>query len=1175
MTAEDGLALLAGILDSEYLSQTQTVIFRRAWEGQSYLEIAGATGYDHGYIKDTGAQLWQLLSKVLDKKVTKSNFRNIVSGLSHSLHATQKPVDSVIRRSWGEATDVSSFYGRTEEQARLEQWLVDDCCRLICLLGIGGIGKTALSIKVAKQVQGEFDYVVWRSLRHAPPLTELVPDIILFLSEQKSIHIPETAPQQIEQLLKYLREYRCLLVLDNLDSILQTGARAGGYRTGYEDYSYFLESIADIDHQSCLMVTSREKPRGLSTREGNGLWVKSLQLTGLDGSASQTLLTSINANAGREQQQQLAKRYSGNPLALKIVATTIRSVFSGSTADFLDYGTVVFGDLWDLLDQQFERLSAIEQTVMRWLAINREWMSLQELKVDIVPAVSHRALLEAAESLKARSLIETSRAGITQQPVVMEYMTERLVMQFYEEINQQNFDIFSRYALLKADAREFVREAQVRQISRSLLERLLLATEQKNVEERLTQILSMLRSKPANEVGYAGGNILNLLCQLGTDLRGRDLSGITLWQAYLSGKNLQAVNLAHADLSKSVFSESLGSAIAVSLSPDEALLAAGDTNGEIHLWNVSDGQKKRSIEAHEGWIWSVPFSPDGSQIASSSEDHTVKLWDVATGQLNQTFYGHSKRVSTVLWHPSGHQLISGSEDRTIKVWNVETGECLQTLVGHGEAIDPIAISPNGRIIVGGSPVAKTLELWDAETGECMGELMGHTQGVRALAFSPDNRRVVSGGMDTTVRVWDVETRQCIQVLEQHCDALWSIGISADGNLIVSGGEDKSVRIWDAHTGHCLRTLHGFLARVWAIALSAQSPMIATCDDQSVQLWDMDSGKCLRTIRGYPQVNWTVTFTPDASALISGGQEQIIRTWDLQTETCSQPIQEHPSYVHTLCHHPIEPVIATGSDNTVYVWNLATQQQIHSLEGHTGKVWQVEFSPNGRFLASASFDQSARLWDWKSKTCLHTLRGHNTWVFGIGFSPDGNILATSGMDKTVKLWKFGTGECLKSLSTGEDWMTDVAFSADGQTVVGGGSQGGLVVLSIKANDPVHILPGHAGFVSAVSVSPDGKTVASSSHDQTVKIWDAATFECLKTLKGHHNMVSSVSYSANSATIATASHDETIRVWDVDTGKCLNVLQAPRPYENMNIQGVTGLTEAQKTTLSILGAINRSN
>ena len=1187
MKAEEGLALLEGILDSEYLSQTQVVVFRRAWAGQSYVEIAIATGYDHGYIKDTGAQLWKLLSRVLGKKVTKNNFRNIIGGLFPQLQfpLVQSPLDTLdgsspicLNQSWGEASNVASFYGRAEEQSCLEKWLVRDCCRLISLLGMGGVGKTALSIKVAKQVQGEFDYVVWRSLRHAPPLAELLPDIILFLSEQQDTQIPNTAPKQAEKLLTYLCQHRCLIVLDNLEAILQTGERAGRYREGYEAYGYLLESVADRVHRSCVMITSREKPGGVSVREGDGVWVRSLQLAGLDQSASQSILSQIGIAAGSEQYHRLVARYSGNPLALKIVAATIRSVFNGHVADFLAYGTVVFGDLWDLLDQQFERLSDVEQTVMRWLAINREWVSLKELRADIIPAVSHRVLLEAAESLEARSLIETSKAGITQQPVVMEYMTERLVNQFYVEINQQNFNVFSHYALLKADAREFVREAQVRQVSRSLLDKLLLFFEKQSVEEQMKQILAVLRSKPASEVGYAGGNILNLLCLLEADLRGQDLSGLTLWQAHLSGKNLQGVNLAQADLSKSVFSESLGSAISVSLSQNGKLLAAGDTNGEIHIWTVADGQKRLSINAHTGWIWAVPFSPDGSHIASSSEDHTIKVWNVETGKCEQTLIGHSKRVSTVVWHPSGRQLVSGSEDRTIMVWDLAIGRCEQTLVGHGEAIEPIAISPDGRMVASGSPVVNTIELWDIERGECVGVLSGHTQGVRGIVFSPDNQTLVSGGMDTNVRVWDLKTLECIRTLEGHSDTIWSMAVSAGGDLIVSAGEDKSIRIWDACTGNCTRTIHGFSARVWSIALSGnrseQWPIIASCDDQSVQLWDIHLGKCLKTMRGYPQVNWTVTFTPDASTLVSGGQEQIVRVWDWQKEACSEPFRKHSCYVQTVSHHPNKPVIASGADSTVYVWNLETRQLVNTLEGHSGRIWNVDFSADGRYLASSSFDYSARLWDWEEETCLHTFQGHNTWVFGMCFSPDGQMLATSGMDKTIKLWDCHTGKCLKSLQTGEDWMTDVAFSPNGKAVLGGGSQGGLVLLEVETGKPLQGLQEHTGFVSAVRFSPDGKTFASGSHDQSIKIWDSLTFECLRTLSGHENMVSSVSYSYDGRTIASASHDETVRVWNLGTGKCLKVLRAPRPYENMNIQGVIGLTEAQKLTLSVLGAVQSS-
>lgn len=115
------------MLDAEYLSQTQVVFFQKAWEGQSYVGIAIATGYDHGYIKDIGAQLWKLLASFFGKKVTKSNFRNVISGLSHQLPSTEEPLDSVnsgkAHQSWDEAVNVVSFYGRAASQKWLSQSL--------------------------------------------------------------------------------------------------------------------------------------------------------------------------------------------------------------------------------------------------------------------------------------------------------------------------------------------------------------------------------------------------------------------------------------------------------------------------------------------------------------------------------------------------------------------------------------------------------------------------------------------------------------------------------------------------------------------------------------------------------------------------------------------------------------------------------------------------------------------------------------------------------------------------------------------------------------------------------------------------------------------------------------------------------------------------------------------
>jgi hypothetical protein len=217
----------------------------------------------------------------------------------------------------------------------------------------------------------------------------------------------------------------------------------------------------------------------------------------------------------------------GNPLALKIAATTVQTLFSGNIQAFLAQGSIVFSDLWDLLDQQFERLSPLQQQIMCWLAINREGVTPAKLHEEILPKVPWRELLEALESLQARSLIENERAlietaneNLTQQPVIIEYVTQRFLQTIEQEITTGNLNLFRTHALIEAQTQDYGRDAQIQLILHSLTERLLthFAT-QAQLEECLCQILASLRHQTATQTGYAGGNFLNLFCHLKTDLR--------------------------------------------------------------------------------------------------------------------------------------------------------------------------------------------------------------------------------------------------------------------------------------------------------------------------------------------------------------------------------------------------------------------------------------------------------------------------------------------------------------------------------------------------------------------------------------------------------------------------------------------------------------------------------
>ena len=554
--------------------------------------------------------------------------------------------------------------------------------------------------------------------------------------------------------------------------------------------------MGEVTHQSCLLLTSREKPKEIAALEGETLCVRSFLLSGLQAADGQEILKVKGVFASESESSQLVERYAGNALALKVVATTIQDVFGGEISKFLQQETSVFGDIRELLEQQFTRLSNLEKDAMYWLAINREPVSLLQIGEDIVSQIPPQKLLESLESLVRRLLIEKTAGLFTLQPVLMEYVTQRLIEQVCQEITNHHVDLFRCHALMKATAKNYVRDIQIRQILQPVLNGLLgIFRSKKNLEYQLTQILANLRETSPLEQSYTAGNILNLLCHLGTDLSGYDFSDLSIWQVDLRCMKLHDVNFQNANFDRSVFAETFGGVLSVAFSPDGKLLALGDTNGDIRLYQVSNWQQLLICKGHTNWVLSLAFSPNSSIFASGSIDHTVKLWDVRTGQCLKTLCGHEHEIWSVAFSPDGNTLASASDDQTIKLWSVRTGQCLKTFLGHTSWVLSVTFSPDGQMLMSGSD-DHTVRLWDISTGECLKTLQGHLDGIRSIAVSPDGQMLVSGSEDHTLKLWDVRTGECLKTFQGHSNEVYSVAFSPQGDLLASGSFDQTVRLWE-------------------------------------------------------------------------------------------------------------------------------------------------------------------------------------------------------------------------------------------------------------------------------------------------------------------------------------------------------------------------------------------
>ena len=1123
------------------------------------------------------------------------------------------------KTDWGEAVDVSIFFGRFQELTQLENWIVNSNCRLVALLGMGGVGKTSVSVKLAQQLEEKFEFVVWRSLRNSQTLEELLKSLLQFCAQGEDINISENIGELISQFIGYLRLRRYLIIIDNAESILASGDNSGYYQTGYEDYGQFWQQIAETPHQSCLLLTSREKPREIAALEGETLPVRSLNLEGLGEDAALELLqTKGFFSSYNAEWQYLIHHYGGNPLALKIVATTIRELFDGDVKEFCSQGTMVFGSIYDLLSQQFHRLSDLEKDLLYWLAINREPVTLKKLRADFVLPVSPMKMLEALESLSRRSLIEKSKKLLdntnstskstgtsikfTLQPMVMEYVTRRLIQQVTKEIEDKTRNLnvpafapsfahktFNTHALIQATAKDYIRITQTKLILQPVIEQLLLKLHHKQgIKTTLTNILYELQQtnfdnivsspNPVLEPGYAAGNILNLLCQIQTDLRGYNLSYLSIWQAYFQETPLQKVNFSHSDLSNSVFAKTFGVAMSAVFSPDGKTLVTGHSDGSIFLWNVYTSELLTNYQAHKGPIWSLIYIND-STFVSTSHDGSIKFWDISTGQCIKTLRGHQGSVYNAVFAPDGKTLISSGADCTIRIWNIATQECTKVLRGHTKGIWGITFIPN--VFLEKECLEKELlekelsekELLEEESTDQKFTDIGTTNTENLTINSSMCGAIASASDDGNVKLWDIVTGECIHTFTDHREWVKRVVINSQG-ILASCSLDQTIRLWDIQNKSCIGVLDGYGHGIMAITFVGDKPnLLASCSvDGKVRLWDITTKKCIKIFQGHKNSVDNIVSNPQGTLLLSCGQDFSVRLWDIANGECIRTLKARHSWIGSVAYfskfnpsklEPSKPtksdpsgeqigLIASGSeDSIVRLWNLQTLDT-KSLRGHTEYIFAVEFSPDGKIIASGSADLTIRLWDVETGECIKVLRGHKSLVTGlafttvpanlIGLQPKcGYLLASTSYDRTVRLWDPLTGELLHTLP--EYYAMSVDFSPDGKSIAVGNFDDTVRIWDLETKKCRQSFKGDSILTWRVAFHPQRDILATAnSADMTVRLWDITTGKCMNIFSGHTNWILGLTFSPDGNLLASCSSDHTIKLWDVVKGECIVSIDA---------------------------------
>lgn len=585
--------------------------------------------------------------------------------------------------------------------------------------------------------------------------------------------------------------------------------------------------------------------------------------------------------------------------------------------------------------------------------------------------------------------------------------------------------------------------------------------------------------------------------------------------------------------------------LSASYSGDQKHILTASRDRSARTWDVLTGRPELELkEGHEYLASSAIFFPDGRKLVTAAIDNTTRIWDSTTGGQVARF-DRTGRAAAVALAQNKRWIATGGEDKSAQIWDIETTQRIHVLADHKFEVTALAFSPDDRMLATGD-FKGHVRLWNVESGELIGKIEGHTGKITSIVFLDEGRQVATSSLDRTVGQWKIPSgKELTSIILKHPDSVVTMKlIPGTGNLVTSCA-DRIVRIWDPSKATVIETIGPFAGDIDSISISSdeKSLIVGNSKSHTVHLWDLTSQREVELPQANGQLGplidlkrrggilWSVAFQPGTDDILTVGGSDV-RLWDRNTGKERMSFAQHGT-VAAARYSPDGKQIATGSwDNSAKIWDVDTKKVIRKLEGpqgHTSHVNSAVFSADGARLLTASDDGTAKLWNLGTGEVLFTLKRNVEPVRSAKFSPDGKWIATASNDKTACLWQADDGQFVREF-TGHGWgVVCLDFTPDSRTLITGSDDNSVRLWNIETGQELLKLEGHTASITSVSASPDGNRVLSGSQDQSAKLWDVRMGKEILTLSRHTDDVTSVAFSPDGQQVLTASRDGTAVIW----------------------------------------------
>mgnify|MGYP000382494269 CR=1 FL=1 len=628
------------------------------------------------------------------------------------------------------------------------------------------------------------------------------------------------------------------------------------------------------------------------------------------------------------------------------------------------------------------------------------------------------------------------------------------------------------------------------------------------------------------------------------------------------------------------------SVVAVAYSPDQSFFYSGSDDALLIKWDIANNTIHHTFKGHKSAVYAVDVAPPW--IISGDDSGKIILWNHQSGKKARQYDAHNGGVSQLLFLPGGQQFISTSFNGDVKIWSVERPDPVQVLPYQMHSIEDAVLSADGRLLLTGNAGGEG-QLWRMNdiSQPVVTFQVPQSTGIRAVAISPDGTTGYTGDLkgqvsawnlsdgtmqdtwplggggyieklfylkdrliavcnrdDGASRLWDVlDARPLKNLSEAHGGHTLDIAISPDGQYLLSGSIDKTINQWTTTDWALKQRFKGHAHQVEALTIATDGFMfLARNQDGTHRLWDFGSGKITEAL---DKKQHAQTFGPEEGTLLYGTETGQLTLLDTRKHANQFQIQdfEEQDNLHAIAVHPEGTYLLTAGYNA-HLRRADNQELVRTFDDHEDWITSkgLGFSPDGRWIITASWDGTARLYAFNEPDQpASILPNHNGGAEVVAFSPNSQYVLTRSMeDYTIYLWVTETSELLRTFPKTErsDWA-ELKFSRDSRFLFIPNQEQEIKAWDIQKGKYAYTLPG--GETTALGVSPfTDEVVLGNMWETEALVYDVAQQKVKFQLKGHRSTVSSAKYTPDGRFILTTSWDNTIGLWDASNGQLIATL-----------------------------------